>query len=149
MALTLAIVTSMVSCTKDDNMNENEYQNSVNKETFGKKEWMLKSIYMNPAILDINGDGIKDAEMISSLQDEERTKTIVFASDGKVWENNTSISSPVQAGTWKPNDMGDYIHWIQKDGTIITAKREDFSKNMILFTYKSENSEISYTFQSE
>ena len=44
MVLTLAIVTSMVSCTKDDTMNENEYQNSVNKETFGKKEWKSKSI---------------------------------------------------------------------------------------------------------
>lgn len=149
MVLTLALVSGMISCTKEETQNENEYQSSVNKETFGKKEWVLKSIYMNPALIDINGDGIKDAEMISSLPQDERTKTIVFAPDGKVWETKHSSAPAVMEGNWKPDSSGEMLLWIQKNGIILTAKAADYSLNTIAFTYKNDKAEIQYTFQTK
>lgn len=93
--------------------------------SFTDKLLEIKSIVTVPAILDIDGDGKNDKEVLPSFQANERTKKISFLSDGKVMElekhavtvNQTTKGT--QNGTWKKTEDLKGIIWCQDDGTII------------------------------
>jgi hypothetical protein len=145
--LIMTVIMSSAACQKDKLDNKPTYNESVKAGIFGEKEWQLTSIHTTPALLDINGDGQKESELISTLTESERNKLFVFAPDGKVWEKKQEYAETITAenGNWKPGADGNSITWIQKDGTVLNAKAELFSGHEVRLSYKNEHAEIVYT----
>jgi hypothetical protein len=153
MILILIAAGSLTSCQKDKENTDpssTTYEKSVMRETFGEKEWSIISIVTTPAVMDINGDGKNEAELISTLQEGERNKKLVFAPDGKVWEKRTSKgeTTTTENGKWQPGEDGDIIVWKQSDGTILVAETSEFSGNTVKFSYKQNDVEMMFTLES-
>lgn len=128
--IALAITGSLASCQEEGTATAASTENKTSNTTsFTDKAWRMKSVITNPPVLDLDGDGKKDSEVISSLQYPERNKDIVFAADGKVWERLAALPGDAsteakQNGTWKSVGNTNIISWTQEDGTIsnITIK---------------------------
>jgi hypothetical protein len=59
-----------------------------NSYAFIGKQWKMTSIFTTPAIRDFDGDGIKDQEVLQTLQPEQRNKIIIFKENGLVEERH-------------------------------------------------------------
>ena len=121
--IALAITGSLASCQKDGVATAASTEKKSESTSFTDKAWRMKSVVTNPAVLDVDGDGKKDSEVISSLQYPERNKDIVFAADGKVWERLAALPGDAsteakQNGTWKSTGSANTITWTQEDGTV-------------------------------
>lgn len=121
--IALAFSGSLASCQKEGTATAASTENKTSTTTsFTDKVWRMKSVITDPAVLDVDGDGKKDSEVISSLQYPERNKDIVFAADGKVWERLAALPGDAsteakQNGTWKSAGNANTITWTQEDGT--------------------------------
>lgn len=147
--LGITITILFVSCQKTKI--ETEVSIAQSNSVFGDKDWRLVSVFTTPAIWDLDGDGKKDSELISTLQGDEKMKILRFTSDGKVLAKETSslensnANKLQQIGIWKSDPISNSITWIRSEGTAIEAKAEVVSENMIRLICKSEKTEIIYT----
>lgn len=121
--IALAITGSLASCQKEGVATAASTEKKSDSTSFTDKAWRMKSVTTNPAVLDVDSDGKKDTEVISSLQYPERNKDIVFAADGKVWERQAALPGDAlteakQNGTWKNAGNANTITWTQEDGTV-------------------------------
>ena len=149
LGLTIGIL--FVSCQKTKIDTEVSITKSQSNSVFGDKDWRLVSVLTTPAIWDLDGDGKKDSELISTLQGDEKMKILRFTSDGKVLAKEMTslvkgnVNEPQQIGIWKSDPTSNSITWIRSDGTVIEAKAKVVSENMIKLICKSGKTEIIYT----
>jgi len=135
--IALAITGSLASCQKEGVATAASSEKKSEPTSFTDKAWRMKSVVTNPAVLDVDGDGKKDSEVISSLQYPERNKDIVFAADGKVWERLAGLPGDAsteakQNGTWKNTSNANIISWTQEDGTFSNITTAPDSEEMTL-----------------
>jgi len=109
------------------------------------KEWRITSIITEPAVMDVNGDGVRDKEVIGSIQQPGVTKSIIFMADGKVVEKTRVTNNPelvVQQGTWKRSSKSSAFTWINKEGIELKGTVE---KGEVKLVYEDDKLEIKYS----
>lgn len=145
--IALAVTGTFAACKK-----ENATTNPVNEVLAGKsysdKEWKIKSIKTTPAVIDVDGDGRADEEIITSLQTGERNKSLTFASDGKVWEKSGEFNYKLgrdeikQNGNWNVTANDDQVTWIQDDGTVVEMQVIASNNHELKVSYGDEQLKI-------
>lgn len=117
---------------------------------FMDKPWKIKSIITNPSVLDIDGDGSNDAEIIKSLQQAERNREFIFGADGTVWErkiaegNQQEEPAAIQNGTWI-HAKEDLLRWTQDDHTLIDLRVVSQSENELKLGYEADAMKVIFT----
>ncbi len=109
------------------------------------KQWKLTSIITNPPIVDVDGDGTKDPEAINSLSDAQKSRIIIFKSNGLVEEkhiNNNGDLNTIKNGSWKVDAASDTFLWFLPDGTSLKGK---YTNNSLVLNYTDEKLDIKYT----
>ncbi len=118
---------------------------SAKMGTLTGKIWKISSITTEPAIIDVDGDGKKDKEIIGSLQSSEREKTISFKPNGVVEETFITTNGSIEVeynGSWKMDQLGESFLWKLSDKSILKGQVQD---NNIELTHIDSNLEIRYT----
>lgn len=113
-----------------------------------EKQWQLTSILMTKPLIDVNGDGEPDAEVITSLHPEEREKTMLFRAEGTVWETPaTSGAMPVPKGSWELLSSTEIL-WTFPGGDQRRLRFVPVSSNSIRLVYQTAEQQISYTLET-
>lgn len=68
--------------------------------------------------------------------------------NNKTHEKNHINNVINQNGNWSRDIRGEYITWLQEDGTVLKAKAVAFSGTEIRLMYTSEDAEIVYTLKT-
>jgi|GEM_PF-3683971 len=138
--ITLIALTSLNSCKQMTTQPIAETENFLNL-SFTDREWKIKSIVTEPALIDIDGDDKLDAEIINSLQEKERNKRIIFTSTGEVIEKIAKDNSAfefeiVKNGSWSKQDGSTGFKWVQEDKTVclIDARNSESDELRIMST---------------
>lgn len=116
-----------------------------NSYSFIGKQWKMTSIFTTPAIRDYDGDGVKDQEVLNSLQPEQRNKIIIFKENGLVEERHIDEKGDlriIKNGNWKKNPENDTFTWFLPNGTSLKGMNKN--DNLVL-EYNDGNFEIKYT----
>lgn len=109
------------------------------------KQWKLTSIITTPPIVDVDGDGKKDPEAFNSLSESQKSRIIIFKSNGLVEEkhiNNNGDLNTIKNGSWKMDATSETFLWFLPDGTSLKGK---YSNNALVLNYTDEKLEIKYT----